>query len=127
MEIAGRIREARIARGLKQSELAELLGVTRPAIVHYESGLRSPDLPTLRKIAKSLMVPLAMLLGDSADPTEEVLVGLYRELPRSMRQKMLELMSATLDHVEGQQAERNRLKPGPVPKRRVLEPTGEAQ
>jgi Zn-dependent peptidase ImmA (M78 family) len=52
---------ARKARGLTQTELAEAVGVSQPAINRYESGDRDPDDDTLAKLANVLMVTEQLL------------------------------------------------------------------
>jgi Zn-dependent peptidase ImmA (M78 family) len=47
---------ARKARGLTQTELAELVGVTQPTINRYESGDRDPEPEVLVKLASTLGV-----------------------------------------------------------------------
>ncbi|OIN80243.1 XRE family transcriptional regulator [Mycobacterium malmoense] len=52
---------ARKARGITQIELAEMVGVTQPAINRYESGDRDPDKNTLTKLAAVLGVTEELL------------------------------------------------------------------
>lgn len=40
---SGCAREARAAAGVRQSEVAETLGVTRTAVSHWEAGRSTPD------------------------------------------------------------------------------------
>ena len=40
---SGRAREAREAAGVRQSEVAAALGVSRPAVSQWESGKSAPD------------------------------------------------------------------------------------
>ena len=47
-----RIKEYREKRGMKQSELAALLGVRRETIVHLENGRYNPSLKLAMDIAK---------------------------------------------------------------------------
>jgi transcriptional regulator with XRE-family HTH domain len=48
---------------MTQDELAKKAGVTQGYIGHLERGLkRNPSLPTLKKLAKALGVPMAELL-----------------------------------------------------------------
>ena len=54
-----RLRDARIAKRLNQSELAALVGVTRQAISAYELGEKAPEAATLMQIASALGQPLA--------------------------------------------------------------------
>lgn len=47
-----RIKEYREKRGMKQSELAALVGVRRETIVHLENGRYNPSLKLAMDIAK---------------------------------------------------------------------------
>lgn len=40
---SGRAREARAVAGVRQSEVAEALSVTRTAVSHWEAGRSTPD------------------------------------------------------------------------------------
>jgi len=58
------IRELRGAKGLTQVQLAKRAKVTRGYLAQLEAGHKTnPSLPTLRKLAKALGVPLTALLG----------------------------------------------------------------
>jgi Zn-dependent peptidase ImmA (M78 family)/transcriptional regulator with XRE-family HTH domain len=52
---------ARKSRGMTQTELADVVGVTQPAINRYESGERDPDKKTLTKLAEVLGVTEELL------------------------------------------------------------------
>lgn len=57
--VPSRLRDARIAKRLNQSELAALVGVTRQAISAYEQGEKAPEAATLSLIAAVLTQPLS--------------------------------------------------------------------
>ena len=57
------IRQKREQENMTQEQLAKKVGVTQGYIAQLESGLkRNPSLPTLKKIAKALGVPVTDLL-----------------------------------------------------------------
>ncbi len=56
------LRKIRLERGLRQSDIAEALGVAKGTISMYESGQRSPSFETAEHIADILNVPLASLI-----------------------------------------------------------------
>jgi len=58
------LRNIRIARGLTQADLARRAKVTRPYITMLEQWRRDPSLKVLRRLAKALGVPTALLVGD---------------------------------------------------------------
>ncbi|MEE3609366.1 helix-turn-helix transcriptional regulator [Avibacterium paragallinarum] len=49
-----KISEYRKATNLTQTEFATLLNLTQGALGHYESGRRTPDLDTARRIVRLL-------------------------------------------------------------------------
>ena len=57
--IPAKMRDARIAKRLNQSELAHLVGVTRQAISAFEQGEKSPDASTMTDMAAALEQPLS--------------------------------------------------------------------
>lgn len=61
--IGSRIREARIYRGLKQSELAAKLYMSQPMLSGIERGQHLIDVALLRCISETLRVSILYLLG----------------------------------------------------------------
>ena len=53
-QIAHRVAEQRVAKGLSQRQLAELCGTTQSAIARLERGGRPPRIDTLLRIADGL-------------------------------------------------------------------------
>ena len=62
-EFGRKLVELRQARGLTQTELAELIGSTQRAISHYETVADYPPAPTIRDLASALKVTTDELLG----------------------------------------------------------------
>ena len=58
-----KIKEYRQRAGLKQSELAELVGARRETIVHLENGKYNPSLKLAMEIAKVFLVPVEDLFS----------------------------------------------------------------
>ena len=57
------IRRLREAQDMTQEQLAKKAGVTQGYIAQLESGLKkNPSLPTLKKLARALGVPVTELL-----------------------------------------------------------------
>jgi transcriptional regulator with XRE-family HTH domain len=65
--IGERIRDKRSERGLSQKALAEMVGISPPAINRFEKGIKAPSIDTLAKLAKALGVSADFLLGSGAD------------------------------------------------------------
>lgn len=60
-----KIRSARIAAGLSQEQLAEMVGLTSQHISHTEVATTKISLPSLVKIANALHTSVDRLLSDS--------------------------------------------------------------
>lgn len=69
-----RIRSARLAAGLSQEQLAEMVGLTSQHISHTEVASTKISLPSLVKIANALHTSVDKLLSDSVrDPKSHLL------------------------------------------------------
>lgn len=71
MSFSERLKEARIAKNLKQSELGALVGVTGNAISNYENGTSSPNDRVLLKLFDVLEVEPNYLFQDSYTPEKK--------------------------------------------------------
>lgn len=82
-----RIRRARKAAGLTQSELAEKLDISTSFMGHIERGTRKASLDTLVKIANELNVSLDMLAADSLNnPISEAGTSYSRRQKLALRE-----------------------------------------
>ncbi len=69
-----RLRKLRVDKDLTQQDMADFLGITRPAYTAYESGRRQPDNETLSKLADFFTVSVDYLLcrTDVKNPPETI-------------------------------------------------------
>jgi ribosome-binding protein aMBF1 (putative translation factor) len=67
-QIADRVAALRRARGLSQTELAELCGTTQSAIARLEAGGRPPRIDTLLRLATALDCELVVELRPRTRP-----------------------------------------------------------
>lgn len=75
--LAARIRQYRMARGLKQGELAEALYVSPQTVSKWENALTVPDIANLCRLAGVLGVPTdALLAEDGQEESERVYIGI---------------------------------------------------
>lgn len=81
-----RLAAIRKARGLSQSELADLADIEQPTVSKIERGFEGVTLRTLNQIAKALDISLADLLIDERSAAEETLLQAFRELPPERQQ-----------------------------------------
>lgn len=63
MTIGGRIRAARIAKGLTHEGLAQATGLSLDSVQKIQAGRREPQASTLAAIARALGVSADSLLG----------------------------------------------------------------
>jgi transcriptional regulator with XRE-family HTH domain/KaiC/GvpD/RAD55 family RecA-like ATPase len=68
-----RLKELRSKRGISQTELAKLVGVTPSTISQIESNMIYPSLPGLLKIAEVLTVEVSSLFQDRGDLKNRVI------------------------------------------------------
>ena len=98
------IARIRKARGLRQNDLAEMVGVSQPHISRMEKGDEGPPLALFRAVAEALEVPLSALFADSRDEAEQALIDAFRQLPEARQLGWLEM--AKLIESEQQVADR---------------------
>ena len=63
LTLGNRLRAIRVARGLKQKELARMVGLMPNYISCYERGINLPNITTLEWICKALGVSASDILG----------------------------------------------------------------
>lgn len=67
-QVGGKVRSFRIAAGIKQTELARLLGISYQQVQKYETGKDKISISRLVEIAKALEQPVTAFFGDSKTP-----------------------------------------------------------
>ena len=73
-----KIKELRTSKKLTQQDIADKLGITRPAYTAYESGKRQPDFDILKALSDLFDVSTDYLLGK--DPLPKRNLGARGEL-----------------------------------------------
>lgn len=73
IDLGLRLKELRTKRGLSQSELAKLVGVTPSTISQVESNLIYPSLPALLKMAEVLSVDVSSFFQEKTDLKKRVI------------------------------------------------------
>lgn len=90
-----RLRESREYLGLSQQEVAERLGISRPAVTNMEAGKRKVSTLELRQLAALYRRPYEWLIGEASDPgvpEDQLTQALYRttrELSDRDREQLL--------------------------------------
>lgn len=122
MELGDRIRVARIAAGLSQTELAAAVGVTRGLIGAWETFRKKPGRDNLAKISDVLTVDIGYLLEGRPntsgvvvdDPEELAMLRLFRVCSARQRKNILDLLAESVNVRREIERQRRPAKPNPV-------------
>lgn len=106
MNYGERLKELRLSRDLKQSDLAAVLGISTSAIGSYERCERQPTFELLHKYAKMFSVSIDYLLCNS---DEKLTVEEYQQLTTLDLSATLHKHSVTLDGIELTAADKQRV------------------
>jgi|SRR6185312_11784632 len=71
VDVGARIRARRISLGLSQTKLAKALGLTFQQVQKYERGDNRVSASTLVRVGRALDIPVASLLGEDANRSQE--------------------------------------------------------
>lgn len=93
LNIGETVRQLRKYKGITQEQLAEIIGVSVPAVSKWESGQSNPDLSVLPIIARYFNVTLDFLFTFSREPSPEDLDEICTEIANKF---------STLSFVEAQ-------------------------
>ena len=101
-----RLAALRAERGLSQTALAEQLGTTRNAILHYERAAKNPSADFIAKTASFFGVGFDDLLGNTKaprkpGPTPHIarLTDRLSKLPRAQQKMVTAMLEAALQKV----------------------------
>jgi transcriptional regulator with XRE-family HTH domain len=102
-ELGSRIAALRKDRGLTQTQLGEMIGVSQQQVVSFEKGRRRVPVSTLPKLSRALGVAVEELIGVKAKPgkrgpTPKLQRQLERlqQLPRSKQRFITEMLETVL-------------------------------
>jgi transcriptional regulator with XRE-family HTH domain/KaiC/GvpD/RAD55 family RecA-like ATPase len=73
VDLGLRLKDLRSKRGLSQTELAKLVGVTPSTISQVESNLIYPSLPALMKMAEVLSVEISSFFHEHTEPKKRII------------------------------------------------------
>ena len=87
-KFAQRMQEEMQRKNLKQADIAERTGIPTSAITMYYNGKYLPKAKNLKLIAQVLEVSESWLIDEEIGTNEELLLKMYRMLPKK-KQKLL--------------------------------------
>ncbi|AUV01658.1 transcriptional regulator [Enterobacter hormaechei] len=107
-EIAARIKKAREKRGISQKTLAEMCGWAQSRIGNYESGARGVGADDAIILSRALdMSPAEIMFGEQTSSLdillqekERKLLELFKQLPESDQDKMIDLFRIRLKEID---------------------------
>lgn len=106
MNYGARLKELRLARHLRQVEMADILGVSSSAIGSYERCERQPTYELLQKYASYFNVSIDYILCNS---NEKLTTEAYQQLTTLDLSNTLYKHSITLDGVELSKEDKQRV------------------
>ncbi|MFZ2959790.1 MAG: helix-turn-helix transcriptional regulator [Candidatus Ozemobacteraceae bacterium] len=103
-----RLLQFRLAAGLSQKELADLIGETQQNIAFWEQAAKPPRSDTLPKLAKVLGVRVEDILDvEATSPKKSGPTGKLQalfekasQLPRSQQEKLMDFITAFVSHYQ---------------------------
>ena len=105
--IGRQIRELRVRRGWKQYELAEKVGMSRPAICNIEAGKRSLTLNTLKRFCEVFGIDISYFgietnnLDESIDIISRLDALFNSDLPTDKKEELYrKIMKIYLDSID---------------------------
>lgn len=93
-DAAMRAAQIRKTRRLSQAELADMIGVEQPTISRFEKGSDGVTLRLIRQVAAALNCTVADLFADDRTEAEQVLVEVFRDLPRDRQAGWVDMAKA---------------------------------
>jgi Zn-dependent peptidase ImmA (M78 family)/DNA-binding XRE family transcriptional regulator len=87
--VPGRLQEARHAARFNQTELANLVGVSRQAISSYEQGEKNPDPESMRLIAGALNQPISYFTRAGSSNFGKLTVNFFRKVGADTKRRNL--------------------------------------
>ncbi len=97
LQIGSRIAEKRKGKGITQEELANYLGVSKPAVSKWESGQSYPDILLLPELAAYFNISIDELVGYEPQMTKEEINRLYRRLAEAFTKEPVEMVMEECD------------------------------
>lgn len=95
-----RIKELRIAKNLKQCDMADLLDMERSNLTRIESGKQRPSDENLEKIAKILDIELYELFDNEHLKDKEDLVNSLKDLLDTLSENELRYLYKTIQNLK---------------------------
>ena len=111
---ANRIKTLRVSANMSQMELAGLLGVSRSAVLNWETGRTRPDISNIPVLCKALSIPISEFFSDTGnganwDTEERQLLSAYRNMNQQHQHFLLKMVHE-LTEMEKHEPRKKRLR-----------------
>jgi SOS-response transcriptional repressor LexA len=110
MSFHQRLKEARLAKGLTQQDVANQVGIAKSTYSGYESGFREPDVLKIKKLINVLGCTSSYLLGDiekqeqkeaySLTPEEKHFIDSLRLMDKHGRKVVTDLLQEEVNRIQ---------------------------
>lgn len=98
--IGERLKQLRTEKGLRQSDIAEVIGVSRAAYTQYELGMSEPDLNTIQQLASFFDVSTDYLLGRTNERKNQIIKVDENEWPPEAKVLFRDVKKLTPEQLE---------------------------
>ncbi|MCJ2072315.1 helix-turn-helix domain-containing protein [Methylobacterium sp. J-030] len=100
-----RVKRAREASGLTQSQLAERIDRTKEAVSNIERGVSLPGLDTIQTICDVTKVPMVSIVDDTMEDSKSIdlrarLNAIFSQLSSNDQRLLVSLASAMVEHAQ---------------------------
>jgi transcriptional regulator with XRE-family HTH domain len=103
VQVGAALRAARLARGLRQDDLARMLEVDRSTVARYEAGERAMSVSTLVQVARLLNRPVyALLPGLQTNEALTRIIQLLEHRP-DLLPRVLDVIAVSLEQEREEQ------------------------
>ena len=94
------LKAARLNKGIKATDLAKALHVSKQTVSSWENNRRNPSIETYVKLADLYDVSLDFLVGREfkSDKQDFDLIEIFSKIPREKRKDLIQLLSS-LDNI----------------------------
>ena len=93
MDLGNAIKLCRVEKGLSQTELARLAGLSVSYVALIEQNKRDPNFSVVKKLSRALAVPVPLLIFLAED--KDKIAGISPELAEKLSAEVLKLIKAS--------------------------------
>ncbi|MDN5332140.1 MAG: hypothetical protein PWP45_1365 [Tepidanaerobacteraceae bacterium] len=104
MNIGKRLKEIRVRKNIKSSDLARKAGITNVYLSYIEAGEKTPTIETLKKICDALGITLAEFFSEEDEQIPPEISSLMKEV-KNLTPEQAELLARFIQTLKDQKGE----------------------